>query len=149
MNEQYMKAAIEEAMKALEIDEVPIGAVIVKDEEIISRAHNLRETLKNATAHAEILAINDACRKLGAWRLLDCEMYVTLEPCPMCAGAAVNARIKRIAFGAYDKKAGACGSIMDITNNDKLNHRVEVVPGMLEAECRGMLQEFFKKKRQG
>ena len=149
MNEQYMKAAIEEAMKALEIDEVPIGAVIVKNEEIISRAHNLRETLKSATAHAEILAINDACRKLSAWRLLDCEMYVTLEPCPMCAGAAVNARIKKIAFGAYDNKAGACGSIMDIANNEKLNHRIEVVPGMLEIECREMLQEFFKKKRQG
>lgn len=148
MDERYMKAAIEEAMKALEDNEVPIGAVIVKNDEIISRTHNLRETLKNATAHAEILAINDACRKLSSWRLLDCDMYVTLEPCPMCAGAAVNARIKRIAFGAYDIKAGACGSIMDITNNEKLNHRIEVVPGMLEDECRFMLQEFFKMKRQ-
>lgn len=129
------------------LDEVPVGVVIVKNDVIISRGHNARETMKSAIAHAEIAAIEEACRALGGWRLLDCDLYVTLEPCPMCAGAAVNARMKRIIFGAYDKKSGACGSVYNIACDERLNHRVEVIPGILEKECRELLQEFFKRKR--
>jgi tRNA(adenine34) deaminase len=114
MYEDFMKIAFEEAEKSLLFDEVPVGAVIVKDNCIIAKAHNLRETLKSAAAHAEMLAIEEACRTLGGWRLIGCDMYVTLEPCPMCAGAAVNSRISRLIYGASDPKSGACGSVLNI-----------------------------------
>ncbi|WP_103896502.1 tRNA adenosine(34) deaminase TadA [Caloramator fervidus] len=147
MHEYYMRIALKEAEKSLLVDEVPVGAIIVKDGKIIARAHNLRETLKDATAHAEILAINEACRVLGGWRLIDCIMYVTLEPCPMCAGAIVNSRIKTLVFGASDPKSGACGSIYNIVNDERLNHRVEVIGGVLRQECGDILKNFFKNKR--
>lgn len=148
MNHEYfMKIAIEEAKKCLFLDEVPVGAIIVKDGKIIARAHNLRETLRDATAHAEILAINEACRALGGWRLLDCTMYVTLEPCPMCAGALVNSRIKTLIFGTRDPKGGACGSLYNIVADERLNHRIEIIEGVLQDECSKLLKEFFKSKR--
>lgn len=149
MDEQikFMKVAIKEAQKAEAIEEVPVGAVIVYQGKIVARAHNKRNTNKDGTAHAEIMAIAKAGKKLGRWNLSDCEMYVTLEPCAMCAGAAVNSRIKRIIFGAYDKRFGCCGSIMDITNSE-LNHRVEIVGGVMEEQCRVMLSSFFKKLRE-
>lgn len=147
MHEYYMSLALQEARRAFILDEVPVGALIVKNGVVVSRGHNIRETIKSALGHAEINAIEEACKALGGWRLLDCDMYVTLEPCPMCAGAAVNARINRIIFGAYDQKAGACGSVYNIANDERLNHRIEVIPGMLEEECRELLQEFFKRKR--
>lgn len=147
MDEYFMRLAIEEAKKAFILDEVPVGAVIVKDGRVIASSHNSREIMKDATCHAEIIAIKEGCRTLGGWRLIDCDMYVTLEPCPMCAGAMVNARIKRIVFGAFEPKAGACGSIMNIAENSRLNHRIEVVSGVLEEECRGLLRDFFRNKR--
>lgn len=147
MHEEYMRIAIEEAKKALLFQEVPVGAIIVKAGVVIAKGHNLRETLKSATAHAEIIAINEACTKLNGWRLFGCDMYVTLEPCPMCAGALVNARIDRIIFGAMDSKRGACGSLYNIGNDIRLNHRLEIVPGVCEEECRALLQEFFNNKR--
>lgn len=147
MHEYYMSLALKEAEKAFILDEVPVGAVVVKNDIVISKGHNVRETIKSATGHAEITAIEEACRVLGGWRLLDCDLYVTLEPCPMCAGAAVNARINRIIFGAFDQKSGACGSIYNIANDERLNHRIEVIPGVLEEECRELLQRFFRKKR--
>ncbi|KRQ86224.1 tRNA-specific adenosine deaminase [Caloramator mitchellensis] len=146
-HEYFMKIAIEEAKKSFLLDEVPVGAVIVKDNKIIAKGHNARETLKNALAHAEIIAIDEACRSLGGWRLLDCTMYVTLEPCPMCAGALVNARIKTLVFGAKDYRSGACGSIYNIANDERLNHRIEVIGGILEDECRVLMQYFFRRKR--
>lgn len=142
-----MSLALQEARRAFILDEVPVGALIVKNGVVVSRGHNIRETIKSALGHAEINAIEEACKALGGWRLLNCDLYVTLEPCPMCAGAAVNARINRIIFGAYDQKSGACGSIYNIANDERLNHRIEVIPGMLEEECRELLQEFFKRKR--
>ena len=145
--EKFMMAAIKEAQKAERIQEVPVGAVIVYEGKVVARAHNKRNTQSDGTAHAEILAIKKAGKKLGRWNLTDCEMYVTLEPCAMCAGAAVNSRIKRIYFGAYDKRYGCCGSIMDITNSE-LNHRVEIVGGIMEEQCRVMLSSFFKKLRE-
>lgn len=142
----YMSEAIKEARLAAEIDEVPVGAVVVRDGEIIARAHNLRETEKNALCHAETMAVDAACKALGGWRLPRCTLYVTLEPCPMCAGAIVNSRIERVVFGAYDKRAGAFGSVLDL-NAYPLNHKPEIVGGVMEEECRTMLQDFFKKKR--
>ncbi|WP_302760300.1 tRNA adenosine(34) deaminase TadA [Christensenella hongkongensis] len=145
-DEYWMEYAIAEARLAGEIDEVPIGAVIVKDDEIIARAHNMRETHKDPMAHAEIKAIEEAARFLGGWRLLDCTLYVTLEPCPMCAGAVINARIPRVVFGAYDKKAGAFGTLYDLAEG-KLNHKPQVAGGVLEAECAALLSGYFKRKR--
>ncbi len=142
----FMSEAISEARLAAEKDEVPVGAVIVRDGEIIARAHNLRETAKNALMHAETMAVDAACKALGGWRLPRCTLYVTLEPCPMCAGAIVNSRIERVVFGAYDRRAGAFGSVLDL-NAYPLNHKPEIVSGIMEEECRTMLQEFFKKKR--
>lgn len=142
----YMSEALAEARTAFEKDEVPVGAVIVRDGEIIARAHNLRETGKNALMHAETMAIDAACKALGGWRLPRCTLYVTLEPCPMCAGAIVNSRIDRVVFGAYDRRAGAFGSILDL-NLYPLNHKPEIVGGVMEEECRTMLQDFFKRKR--
>lgn len=142
-----MKSALKEAIKAYSIDEVPIGAIIVKDGKIIARAHNLRETSMQATAHAEILAIQKACRKLKAWRLEDCDMYVTLEPCPMCAGAIINARIKNLYFGAKDPKSGVAGSKFNIFEDYAFNHKVNVYSGILEEDCSQLLSDFFKELR--
>jgi tRNA(adenine34) deaminase len=147
MDEVFMEEALKEAYKAYEINEVPIGAVIVRKGEIVGRGFNQKETLKDATLHSEITAIKDACKKLGGWRLPGCTMYVTLEPCPMCAGAIVNSRIERLVIGARDLKTGACGSVLNITNNKKLNHQPEVKFGVLEKECTGILQDFFIKLR--
>lgn len=142
-----MRLALEEAEKAFDADEVPVGAVIVRGGAVIASAHNSREIDRDATRHAEINAISEACRRLGGWRLPGCEMYVTLEPCPMCAGALVNARVERVYYGASDQKAGACGSVMNIADNEMLNHRVEIFGGILEEECSGILKKFFKNKR--
>ena len=142
----FMKEAIEEAKKAALAGEVPVGAVIVRDGKIIARAHNMRETEKNALCHAEVIAINEACRALGGWRLFDCELYVTLEPCPMCAGAIVNSRIKRVVYGAKDAKAGAMGSVINI-NSYPLNHKCETVSGVLADECAKLLSDFFLLRR--
>ena len=138
----FMQRAIELAKKAAEIGEVPIGAVIVKNGEIIAEAYNLRETQKLATAHAELDAITAACKKLGGWRLFGCTLYVTLEPCAMCAGAIVNARIDRVVYGASDIRFGACGSLFNI-NSYPLNHAFLVTSGVCEEECKRMLSEFF------
>lgn len=134
------------AKAAFKQGEAPIGAVIVKDGEIIASGRNMRETKKNALNHAEIIAIDRACKKLGAWRLMDCTLYVTMEPCPMCAGAIVNSRIKRVVFGCYDKKAGAYGSVFNLSDYP-LNHKYEVVGGILESECSAILSDFFKELR--
>jgi tRNA(adenine34) deaminase len=142
-----MRAALCEASRAFDEDEVPIGAVVVKDGTIISQAHNMREALNDPTAHAEIIAIRKASEALHSWRLLDCELYVTVEPCAMCAGAIVLSRIKSIIFGTPDPKAGACGSVMDIIRNPALNHRVEVVEGILREECSSIIKEYFRMKR--
>ncbi len=147
MEEKYMKEALKEAKKAYEKLEVPVGAVIVKDNKIIARAHNLKETKKDTTNHAEILAIQKASKKLGAWRLNDCEMYVTLEPCSMCAGAIINSRIKKIYIGALDEKTGAAGSVLNLFEDYKFNHKVEVEKGILKEECENILKSFFKELR--
>lgn len=147
MHEEFMELAILEAKKALLLKEVPVGAVIVKDGIVIAHGHNLRETLRKATSHAEIIAIDEACTKLNGWRLFGCDMYVTLEPCPMCAGALVNARIDRLIYGATDYKRGACGSIYNIGDDERLNHRLEIVGGVLEEECLELLKNFFVEKR--
>lgn len=141
-----MKRAVELAkLSALE-GEVPVGAVIVRDGEIVGEGRNRREYGKNALYHAEIEAIDSACRKLGGWRLWQCELYVTLEPCPMCAGAIINSRIKRVYFGAFDKKAGSFGSVADF-NNIPYNHKTEIVSGVMADECSNLLTEFFKNLR--
>ncbi|MEE1356157.1 MAG: nucleoside deaminase [Clostridia bacterium] len=146
---EFMKIALSAAKEAAERGEVPVGAVIVRyGTDIISVESNLRETGKNALYHAEVRAIDAACKKLGGWRLPQCTMYVTLEPCPMCAGAVINSRIDRVVFGAYDKRAGAMGSVFDI-NSFGLNHICEVEGGVLEEESAALLREFFKKKREG
>lgn len=148
MNDIYfMKEALKEAEKANSIMEIPIGAVIVKDGEIIGRGYNRKETDKNALYHAEILAIDEACKTLGGWRLIGCTMYVTLEPCAMCAGALVNARVERLVIGTSDEKTGSCGTVMNIANNDLLNHRIDVSFGICEDECKEIVQNFFKKLR--
>lgn len=147
MEEKYMKEALKEAKKAYEKLEVPVGAVIVKDNKIIARAHNLKETKKDTTNHAEILAIQKASKKLEAWRLNDCEMYVTLEPCSMCAGAIINSRIKKIYIGALDEKTGAAGSGLNLFEDYKFNHKVEVEKGILKEECENILKSFFKELR--
>ena len=143
-----MMEAIKEAKKAFEKDEVPVGAVIVHEGKIIARAHNQNVMLKDPTAHAEMVAITEAASALQSERLLKADLYVTIEPCAMCAGALVLARIQRIVFGARDLKAGACGSILNIAHHAKLNHRIHVTGGILESDCRRLLQEFFKRKRQ-
>lgn len=144
---QFMQEALRLANEAAQIGEIPVGALIVDSKgNIISRAYNLRETEKKATAHAEILAIESACLALGGWRLQGCTLYVTLEPCPMCAGALVNSRIDRVVFGAYDMQAGCCGSVVNF-NAYPFNHSFEVMGGVLEKECRKVLTDFFKQKR--
>ncbi len=147
IDERWMLEALKEARKALEKDEVPVGAVIVHDGKVIARAHNQNVLLKDPTAHAEMVAITEAAAALQTERLLNAELYVTIEPCAMCAGALVWARVKRIVFGAKDPKAGACGSVVNIARHRKLNHRAQLTSGILETECRTLIQEFFRKKR--
>lgn len=147
MEELYMKEALKEAKKAFLKDEVPIGAVIVKNGKIIARAHNLKELRKDTTCHAEILAIKKASKKLNNWRLEDCDLYVTLEPCSMCAGAIIHSRIKRIFIGTMDEKTGACGSVLNLLEDYKFNHKVEVNKYILEEQCEEILKKFFKKLR--
>lgn len=142
-----MREAIKQAKKAASIGETPIGAVIVREGKIIARGYNKRETKKNALLHAEVIAINKACKKLGGWRLPECDMYVTLEPCPMCAGAIVNARIENVYFGAYDKKSGCAGSKTNLFESGLFNHDVNVAGGILEKECASILTDFFKNLR--
>jgi tRNA(adenine34) deaminase len=142
-----MRAALREAHASAKADEVPVGCVIVHDGLVIGRGHNQTETLQDATAHAEILAIGAASNALDSWRLLDCTMYVTLEPCAMCAGAIVLARVGRLVFGAADPKAGACGSVLDVIREPRLNHRAEIASGVLADECGEVLREFFAAKR--
>jgi len=142
-----MEHALEEAKKAFDLGEVPVGAVIVKDEQIIARAHNLTETMRDPTAHAEILAIRQAAEALGGWRLTGCSMYVTLEPCSMCAGALVWSRMDNLYIGAKDPKAGGCGSVLNIANNEQLNHSVHIECGIMEEECSEILKRFFRKLR--
>ncbi len=145
--EKFMKEALKEAQKAFDKEEVPIGAVIVKDGKIIARAHNLKEIKKDTTEHAEIRAIKKASKKINAWRLNECELYTTLEPCPMCAGAIVQARIKKIYIGTMDEKTGACGSILNLLKDYKFNHNVEIEYNILGTECKEILQKFFKQLR--
>jgi tRNA(adenine34) deaminase len=146
-DEDFMREALKEAQIAFEEDEVPIGAVIVKDGEILAKAHNLREKLNDPTAHAELIVIRLAAAKLNSWRLLDTTVYVTVEPCPMCAGAIVLARVKRLVFGATDPKAGTAGTLMNLLDDARLNHQVEVTGGVLEEESRKLLRTFFLQKR--
>lgn len=145
--EKFMKEALKEAKKAYEKLEVPVGAVIVKDGKIIARGHNLKETKKDTTKHAEIIAIEKASKKLGAWRLLDCEMYVTLEPCSMCAGAMINSRIQKLYIGALDEKTGAVGSVLNLLEDYKFNHNIEVEKEILKEDCEKILKDFFKNLR--
>lgn len=142
--EIFMGKALKEAKKAFQKEEIPVGAVIVKDGKIISRAHNVKECDNDATAHAEILAIKKACKKLGSWRLLDCDMYVTLEPCSMCAGALINSRIKNLYIGTTDEKTGACGTVLNLLEDYNFNHKVQVEKYILKDECESILKEFFK-----
>ena len=145
--EKYMQQAIKLAKKAEELDEVPIGCVIEYQGKIIGRGYNRRTTDKNTLAHAEITAIRKACKKMGDWRLEDCTMYVTLEPCQMCAGAIVQARVKKVVIGCMNPKAGCAGSVLNILQIDKFNHQVEIEQGVLEKECSAMLTNFFKRLR--
>lgn len=145
---KYMKEALKEARKAYEKKEVPVGAVIVKDGIIIARGHNIKEEKKDTTKHAEIIAIQKASKKLQTWRLTDCEMYVTLEPCSMCAGALIQSRVKKIYIGAMDKKTGACGSVLNLLQDYNFNHIVEIETNILEEECETVLKEFFKMLRE-
>ncbi len=147
IHEKYMKMALNQAKKAGGLGEVPIGAIIVKDGVVIAKAYNKRNTSNVATHHAEILAIEKACKKIGDWRLDGAEMYVTLEPCPMCAGAIVNARIKTLYFGAFERKSGAVFSNFHILSKGVLNHKTEAVGGILESDCSNILKEFFYSKR--
>lgn len=145
---KFMKEALKEAKKAYEKLEVPVGCVIVKEGKIIARAHNLKETKLDTTKHAEILAIQKASKKLESWRLLDCEMYVTLEPCSMCAGAIINSRIKKVYIGTTDEKTGACGSVLNLFNDYTFNHKVELERGIMKEECEKILKDFFKELRE-
>lgn len=146
-NEKYMKEAIRQANKALKLDEVPIGCVIVYGGKIIGRGYNRRNTDKSTLAHAEIIAIKKASKALGDWRLEECTMYVTLEPCQMCAGAIVQARIPKVVIGSMNPKAGCCGSILNLLEEERFNHQVEVERGVLEEECSAMLTNFFRELR--
>ena len=147
IHEKYMKQALKEAKKAYDKLEVPVGAIIVRDGKIVARAYNQKETKFDTTKHAEILAISKASKKLGTWRLNECEMYVTLEPCPMCAGALIQSRIKKVYIGANDEKTGAIGSVFNLLTDYKFNHNVEYEKGILEKECKKILQKFFLELR--
>ena len=146
-DDYFMRMALREAERALEHDDVPIGAVLVRDGELVAAAHNERELRQDPTAHAEIIALREAARLAGSWRLLDTVVYVTLEPCAMCAGALVLARVPRVVYGASDPKAGACGSVLDVLGEPRLNHRPEVAGGLLAQECGELLSEFFASRR--
>ncbi len=143
----FMRLALREAERALAHDDVPVGAVLVYGEEVLAAAHNERELRADPTAHAEILALREAARALGSWRLLDCSLYVTLEPCAMCAGAIVLARVSRVLFGATDPKAGAAGSVLDVLSEPRMNHRPEVLSGLLAPESGQLLSGFFASRR--
>jgi tRNA(adenine34) deaminase len=147
-DEKWMRVALQEANLALKKKEVPVGAVVVYQDKVIGRGHNQTETLNDPTAHAEILAIGAAANYLNSWRLSDAVLYVTLEPCAMCAGAIVLARMKKLVFGAFDPKAGACGSLYNLVKDKRLNHQVEVVPEILKEDCSALLQTFFKELRE-
>ena len=147
MEEKFMKEALKEAKKAYDKLEVPVGCVIVKDGKIIARGHNLKETKQDTTKHAEMIAIQKASKKLNSWRLLDCEMYVTLEPCSMCAGAIIQSRIKKIYIGTLDEKTGAAGSVLNLFEDYTFNHKVEVETGILKTDCENILKAFFKELR--
>jgi len=147
MHEHFMRMALHEAEQALREDEVPIGAVIVHQDHVIAAAHNQREQLRDPTAHAEMIAITQAATSLNTWRLEDCTLYVTLEPCPMCAGAILQARIPRVVYGASDPKAGAVQSLFRLLSDPRLNHRAELVPGVLFEPCSELLSRFFQEKR--
>ena len=144
---KYMQQALVQAKIAFEKDEVPVGAVIVREDKVIAKAYNKREKKQNALYHAELLAIDKACKKLKTFRLTDCELYVTLEPCPMCAGAIINARLKKVVFGAYDQKRGCVGSIYNLLEDNRFNHNPQVVGGVMEKECAEIMSNFFKTKR--
>ena len=146
--EFFMREALKEAQKAYDQAEVPIGAVVVLNGEIIGRGYNIREKEQDATLHAEIKAIRQANQHLGSWRLEDCELFVTLEPCPMCSGAMILARLKKVTFGAFDSKAGTAGTFMNLLQDERFNHQVEVEQGILEDECKTLLQTFFKGLRE-
>ena len=143
----FMREALRFAEKAFKAEEVPVGAVVVRADKIIARAYNQVEMLKDATAHAEMLALTQAEAAVGDWRLVDCDLYVTKEPCPMCAGAIVHTRIRRVIFGCADVRAGAAGTVMNLLQNPALNHTCEITSGVLESECAQLLQTFFKTKR--
>ncbi|SFE41500.1 tRNA(adenine34) deaminase [Thermoanaerobacter thermohydrosulfuricus] len=147
MINRFMEAAILEAKKSYQLGEVPVGAVIVKDGQIIGKGFNQKESSNDATAHAEILAIKEACKTLDSWRLDDCSMYVTLEPCPMCAGAILESRIKRVYIGAESERTGAAGTVVDILNNSYLGSKTEVYFGIMEEECKTLLKDFFENLR--
>ena len=146
-HEIYMREAVNEAKKAFELDETPIGAVIVPDGKIIGRGYNRRHSEKNPLCHAEIIAINEAAKYIGDWRIENCTIYVTVEPCPMCAGAIVQARIPTVVFGTENVKAGCCGSVLNLMQQEKLNHRAEVISDVLKEECSSLMKEFFKNMR--
>lgn len=146
MKNSFLKEALKEARISAELDEVPVGAVIVKDNKIVGRGHNLKETMQDCTAHAEILAIRDAEKKLNSWRLSDCDMYVTLEPCAMCAGAILSSRLKKVYIGAFNDMDGACGSVINLLQNDALNRWTEIV-WLYDEECGRLLSCYFKDKR--
>ncbi len=145
----FMRIALEEAARAAAAGEVPIAALVVQDSQILAEAHNCRELWQDPTAHAEVIAIRAAATALGTWRLTDTTLYVSLEPCAMCIGAIILARISRVVFGAWDPKAGACGSVFDFTNEPRLNHRVEILGGLLEQESQALIQQFFRQLRTG
>src|SRR5712692_5159754 len=146
-HEHFMREALRQAQKAYEADEVPVGAVVVRAGRIIARAYNQVELLKDATAHAEMLALTQAEAAVGDWRLTDCNLYVTKEPCPMCAGAIIHTRIRRVIFGCSDIRAGAAGTVMNLLQHNALNHRSQITSGVLETDCAALLQGFFRKKR--
>lgn len=146
--EYFMNEALKEARKAYNKEEIPVGAIIVKNGEIIARGHNQKEYKKDSTKHAEIIAINKACKKLEAWRLTNCEMYITLEPCAMCAGAIINSRIKKIYIGTMDPKTGACGSVLNLLKDFTFNHNVEIETEIVQQDCEKILKEFFKTLRE-
>lgn len=148
MDVKFMQEALKQAKKAYDIGETPIGALIVQNGKIIARGYNKRETKKNALMHAEVIAIDKACRKLGGWRLPRCEMYVTLEPCAMCSGAITHARIERVYFGAYDAKTGCAGSVTNLFEPNMFCHTVEVTGGVMEKECSEIIKKFFKELRE-
>ena len=147
IHERFMREAIKQAKKAEDLDEVPIGCVIVHEGKIIARGYNKRNTMTSTLAHAELLAIRKACKKLGDWRVEECTMYITLEPCQMCAGAIVQARIPRVVIGASNKKAGCAGSIINLLQMEQFNHQVELTKGVLEEECSQMMKDFFRAMR--